>query len=369
LNNFEKTKTHKPMNKIYTIILLFTLPLISKGQISLNASMAPPFNQDCMFVYYDANVPSPPFTFGKSGTTNTWDFSVLTPDIGAEDTVFYFPPSSIPGGSAFPAATHATNEGGDASVNMLTIDANGMTFLGFVGDPIGTGTTAPIFANPPATAMTFPYTLGSTINASSSIEIYTDGASVGQPGIDSVYYKSTLSFNASVIASGDMILPSGSFPALLERRIENSVDTAWAKGLITGNQWIIAPGFPTSSLDSSFYWYSTSLEHSAHALYDSTGLHDVHYFMTQIIADIKEPESQPKQVNVFPNPTHDFLGIKGLNLPAATEWTIYNSDGAEVLKGNFNLGKLNVQNLNPGTYILKLQTVSGATHQVRFIKN
>jgi hypothetical protein len=355
------------MNKIYSIFLLIALPALTMGQISLDATMAPPLNS--MLIYYDANVPSPPFTFGKSGTTNTWDFSALTPVTGAEDTVFYFSPSDFPDGSSFPSATHATYEGGDNSVNMLTIDANGLTFLGFIGDPIGTGTTSPFFITPPVTGMTFPYTYGSATNATTYIEIFTTGAAIGQPTIDSVRYKGTLNIDASVIASGDMILPSGTMPALLERQINNSVDTAWAKGLITGNQWIIAPGFPTTSLDSSFYWYSDqSTEHYAHALYDSTGLHDVHYFMTQVITGINDPVSQSKKLNAYPNPTHDFLGINGLNLPAATEWTIYNSAGSEVLKGNYNLGNLNVQNLKQGTYILRLKSVNGETHQVRFIK-
>lgn len=355
------------MNKFYSLLLLAGLPLLVKSQISLDATMAPPLNS--MLIYYDANVPSPPFNFGKSGINNTWDFSALTPDIGAEDTVFYVDPANIPGSSAFPAATHGTYEGGDASINMVTIDANAITFTGLIGDPIGTGTSGPIFANPPAATMTFPYTYGSQVNGLSYIEIFTTGAAVGQPSVDSVHYKSTLDFNSTVIAAGDMILPSGTMSALLERRLETSIDSAWGKGLITGNQWVDAPGFPTTSLDSSFYWYGDqSLEHYAHALYDSTGLHDVHYFMTQIIAGINEPVNMTKKVNVFPNPTHDFLGVNGLNLPAASEWAIYDATGAEVLKGNFNPVKLNVQNIKQGSYILRIQTVSGEIHQVKFIK-
>ncbi len=365
MDTFGKNKT--TMNKIYKLFLLIALPLFSQGQISLNSSMAPPMN--CMLIYNDANVPSPPFTFGKSGTTNTWDFASITPVVGADDTVFYLAPSNIPGSNAFPSATHGTYEGGDGSTNMLTIDANGITVLGLIGDPLGIGTTAPIFVNPPATMMTFPYTYGSTATGSSSIEIFTTGAAVGQPSVDSVHYKSTLNFNNEVIASGDMILPTGTMGALLERRIETSIDTAWAKGLITGNQWVLAPGFPETSIDSSFYWYSDqSLEKYAHALYDSSGLHDVVYFKEQIITGINDPVSQSKNVKVYPNPTHDFLGISGVNFPTAKEWTIYNAAGAEVLKGNFDLGKLNVQSLNQGTYFLHLQTVSGENQTVRFIK-
>jgi hypothetical protein len=355
------------MNKIYSILLLFILPLISAGQISLDATMAPPLNS--MLIYYDANVPSPPFVFGTSGTSNTWDFSAITTFPGEEDTVFYFSPSAYPEASAFPSATHATYEGGDNSVNILSIDASAITFLGLVGDPIGTGTTQALPLHPPVTAMTFPYTYGSSDNASTYIEIFTTGAAIGQPTVDSVHYKGTLIISAEVIASGDMILPSGTIPSLLERQIKTSIDSAWVKGLITGNQWIAAPSFPTSSQDSAFYWYSDqSLEHYAHALYDSSGLHDVHFFKEQVMVGVNEVAGRTKQLNVFPNPTHDFLGINGLNFPAS-EWSIFNSQGSEVLKGNFNLGKLNVENLKQGTYLLKLKTVNGEIHQVKFIKN
>jgi hypothetical protein len=252
---------------------------------------------------------------------------------------------------------------------MITIDANGITLNGLIGDPIGTGTTAPIYATPPATMMTFPYTYGSSVLANTSIEIRTTGAAVGQPGIDSVIYKSYLNFDASVIASGDMILPIGTLSALLERRINTSVDTAWAKGPLTGGLWIIPPGFPVNELDSSFYWYSDqSLEKYAHALYDSTGLHDVVYFKEQVMVGINETASQTKKVNVYPNPTHNFLGVSGVNLPAAKDWSIYNSEGALVLKGNFNLKNINVEDLKQGNYFLHLQTVSGEKHIVQFIK-
>jgi hypothetical protein len=166
-----------------------------------------------------------------------------------------------------------------------------------------------------------------------------------------------------------MILPLGTLSALLERRIDTSVDTVWVKGLITGNQWIIAPNYPVTETDSSFYWYSDqSLEKYAHALYDSTGLHDVVYFKEQVMVGINETAAQSKKVNVFPNPTHNFLGVSGLNLPAANEWSIYNSEGALVLKGNFNLKNINVEDLRQGNYFLHLQTVTGEKHIVQFIK-
>lgn len=356
------------MIKIYTTVVLLAICGMSYGQISLTAAMAPPVNS--MFIYYDANVPSPAFTFSKSGINNTWDFASITPAMGAEDTVFFFPPSNYPLASIFPSATHATYEGGDATVTILEIGSGSASYLGVVGDPLGTGTQIALPANPPMTNMTFPYTYGSNTITNSYLDVFTTGAAIGQPTIDSVHYRSWGNVVSDIIAAGNMILPSGTFPALLERRVNNSVDSAWVKSVALGNIWMPAPTPPTTSVDSAFYWYSDqSLQHYAHALYDETGvMHDVHYFMSQLSTGISNVDNL-KAVNVFPNPTHDFLGINGFDFPANSKWSVYNSAGQELINGNYSLNNLNVQELKPGTYVLRLTTPTGEQHVVRFVKN
>lgn len=348
--------------------MLLVLPVISHCQISLNASMAP--NVNSMMIYYDANVPTPPFTFSKSGTTNTWDFTSITPVPGADDTVYFVEPSSLIGGNSFPTATFGTYETGDQSITMVEVDANSMSFLGLIGDPVGIGVNSPVIANPPAVSMNFPYTYGSVVNSNTSIEVITTGIAIGQPGIDSVHYKSSFELNAMVIASGDMVLPSGTLSALLERQINTTIDTAWIKAATTGNQWVIAPNFPTTSMDSSFYWYSDqSLQQYAHALYDDTGLHDVNYFKSMLTTGIAKNLASSQNVKVYPNPVNDFLGIQGLNLPSSSEWKVYNLTGQQIMLGTSDLNQLNMRSLKAGSYLLQLSSSTGEQFQVRFIKN
>ena len=355
------------MNKIYTTLLLFTCCNLSFGQISLTSSMAPAANT--MFLFYDANVPSPPFTFSKSGTINTWDFVAITITPGQVDSVFYLAPSDYPiAATYFPSATHATYEAGDAGVTMISVDANGGSYLGVIDDPLGTGTMMPLVAQPAGLTMTFPWTYGSSTSVNTFIEIYASGASIGQPAIDSVHFKSTAIINSDVIASGDIILPSGTMSALLERRIHTSMDSSWMKSALSGGMWITAVA-PALSTDSAFYWYSDqSLQPYAHALFDETGvMHDVNYYMSQVSTDISNIHSA-KTLNVFPNPTHDFLGVKGLDLPAASEWVVYNIEGQKVLSGKTDLNLLDVQKLNQGTYLLHFITSAGQTHELKFVK-
>jgi hypothetical protein len=356
------------MKTYYASLFLILVPGLAVGQISLDASMAPPVNSS--MIYYDANVPSPPFTFAKSGIANTWDFSALSPAFGQEDTVFFVAPASVSGGGAFPSATHATYEAGDESINMININSTSLTYVGFVGDPVGTGTNIPVIAQPPVAAKNFPYTYGSTINANTFYEVFTTGAAIGQPSIDSVRYKSTLTLDASVIAAGDIILPSGTFAALLERQINSNTDTAWVKGSTTGNQWVIAPGFPSSGMDSAFYWYTDqSLEHMAHALYDDTGLHDVHYFKEQLTTDLNQVNDRTSSLVAYPNPVQDFLGVKGLNLKSIKEWSVTNVNGQLIMKGVSGLENLNVRNLSAGTYLFGIVSEDGKLISVRFVKN
>ena len=354
------------MKKIYLYLFLI-LPAVSVAQPSLTSSLAPPVNS--MMIYYDANVPNPPFTFGITGTMNTWDFTVLTPAMGNEDTVYILNPATTPGAAVFPTATHGILEGPDGDITMLGINSSNISFLGIIADPSGMGTPVFATANPHGISMTFPYTYGSSVNSNTTLEVFTTGAAIGEPSVDSVHFLSHLSFTADVIASGDMILPSGTYPSLLERRVNHFIDSLFIKSALTMNQWMLSPDYPELNTDSAYYWYSDqSLLHYAHALYDSSGLHDVHYYMSLTTTGVDAPVIQ-SEVIAYPNPTTNFLGIRGLNLPAASTWMIYDNTGRLVLQGKYDLNSLNVEMLSKGTYILKLETPEGENHQVRFNKN
>jgi hypothetical protein len=354
------------MKRNLLIALLIGLPSLAISQVSLNASMAPPIN--VKLIYYDANVPSPPFTFSKSGTTNTWDFSVLTPVAGQDDTTFVVSPSSISGGSSFPTATHCTYEGAvNPSYTMIKVDPFGVTYLGTVADPIGTGNYMPLVIVPPLQVMTFPYTYGSSGNAMGYIEIFTTGASIGQPTLDSVRYKSTNGSVRDVLASGNMILPSGTLPAMLERSVDTQIDSAWGKGIITLNQWVLL--LNTIKVDSAFYWYTNqSLLPYAHALYDSTGLHDVNYFKTSSvgISEMKPAASW----SIYPNPVVNTLHINSDgNFHGNYELKILNVLGQVVMKGNTSRNQFDVSSLSEGVYILNLVDEEGKTITLKFNKN
>ncbi|HMT27997.1 MAG TPA: T9SS type A sorting domain-containing protein [Bacteroidia bacterium] len=355
------------MKKLYNVLLAISVPFASDAQIVLNASMAPPTGS--MFIYYDANTPVPPFTFGKTGTNNIWDFTAISPLPSQEDTVFIVDPSTLAGSSAFPSATHAIREHSDVSYSIININASGATYLGGLGDIFGTGSYMAAPITPPFTAITFPYTYGSNNSGVSIMEIFATGAAIGQPTVDSVRYKSTISSSHFVLASGNMIIPSGTFGALLERQINSNLHSAWLKGAATGNQWVPAPGFPSLETDSSFYWYTTqAVQKFAHVLYDNTGLHDVVFLKSTTVGINEEPASTI--TGIYPNPAKNILNFITANVTSSEyQFQVFDVSGKEVMHGTGHLPQLNVSKLIPGIYNLTISVANKPSVTHRFVKN
>ena len=346
--------------------LLIGMPLYVKSQVSLNASMIPPVPST--FIYYDAQVPSPPFVFSKTGTNNTWDFTAHAPI--TEDTSFYVSPSSIPGGSTFTGATHCTYESvANPAYFMLKATTTGVNYIGVIADPFNNGIKYNLTLVPPTQGIVFPYTYGSSLSGSAYFQLRNSGAAVNQPLVDSVKFKETIIASRTVIATGNMIIPSGTFPAMLEKVITTRIDSAWIKGLLTFGQWIAAPGYPTSHTDSSFFWYTNnSLQAYAHVIYTSGNISNVNYLKSSTLVGIAEIPGFTQQA-VYPNPVSDVLN---LNVPFASEdtfeYTFYDISGQKVMNGITVTRSLNVKLLKSGIYFLQLRGTNGIISTTKFVK-
>lgn len=75
-------------------------------------------------------------------------------------------------------------------------------------------------------------------------------------------------------------------------------------------------------------------------------------------------ELNGNKINLYPNPSSDFIKITGLN--TVEHYIIYSEIGTEVInKTIFNEGKIEIKNLSNGLYFLKFD--NGNT--LKFIKN
>jgi len=79
---------------------------------------------------------------------------------------------------------------------------------------------------------------------------------------------------------------------------------------------------------------------------------------------VENPNINNKHITIHPNPSSDFITVSNLN--KEENFVIYNTLGAIIKKGRIaNKEKLNIQNLNNGIYLLKLE--NGTTF--KFIKD
>lgn len=63
-----------------------------------------------------------------------------------------------------------------------------------------------------------------------------------------------------------------------------------------------------------------------------------------------------KVINIFPNPSSDYITISGLQIPK--NYFIYNSIGVKIKSGKIsNQKKINIQNLNKGLYFLQIENI------------
>lgn len=355
------------MKRIYLMSMTMLFTLGATAQVTLNASLAPAHGTQ--FIFYDANVPSPAFTFSKSGTSNTWDFTTISPLPTEYDTVFILDPATVAGATAaFPSATHVTREHDSQNYTVVEVDNSDISLLGMMGDVFGTGFNLVAPLTPPLAFMTFPYTFGNGFNSGGVIEIKESGNFIGQPTIDSVWLKSTILADRFVIAGGNMIIPSGTFPSILERAITTQIDSAWIKSILTGNMWVPAPGFPTTVTDSAFYWYTgQSLQPYAHALYDDTGLHDVVFFKNSVVG-LNEAQV-PDALSVYPNPVQNELHFTLAGMESTGyDIAVFDLHGREVIKAHGNMTSVNVSGLAHGLYHLRIADDLGHIASKRFIK-
>jgi len=85
------------------------------------------------------------------------------------------------------------------------------------------------------------------------------------------------------------------------------------------------------------------------------------YDMTDSSEDINFPGNI-----LYPNPVQDVLYLESKNSITPNDYQVYNSVGQIIINGRFN-GSLNVYDLNPGLYYLKIKL--GTLHQVyKFVK-
>lgn len=351
------------MKKSLPLLLTFTLiSFLLHSQVTLNSGMAP---QPGSMLHFQAFDDPSTFVFDRSGENLTWDFTGHGSH--AIDPAIYVDPATTPYPTAYPTANLAVNM--TEGTGYIENGTSQEVLLGVVGDP-GNGMQAMPFY-PPMALFEFPYTYGSTMNTSSQVRVKMDGASFGIPATDSVRYHMTLTTTRAVRGWGTLILPDGTYEgALLEKSETVQVDSAWMKVVFIG--WILAPGYPETTRDSSYRWLTAEMLHPyAEVNFGETGAIDGVTFFKGLNVSAGTSSAAPR-LEMMPNPVSDQLTIRLAGVGSIRKVEILAADGRLCLEKSVTdetpFLTIDLGLLPAGIYVAVAYTAQGERIVERIVK-
>ena len=311
---------------------------------------------------------SPSISIGTNTTGNTWNFSSLLNN--STDTTVFISPATAPGGSNFPASNLSFLQ----DVNNPAVTGKANTFLtksstSLQLDGISDGTIYGKHQDP-ETVITFPSSFGTSFTDAALIIATVTGAQVGQPVADSVKIKSITNITSTFNASGTLTTPYGIFPAIRQYTIRETIDTIWAKGLLTGGNYIVGSTSKDTTYSHQYYSDNANTKFPI-VTYNVTKAGvltgDASWMLAYSSGNTTGAnELEVKSISIYPNPVQNTLTIN--NQDVINSISIMDVTGKVVYKTEKqNIKTLNVDFLNKGIYILSIETDSyfGTT---KFIK-
>ena len=337
---------------IYTILLSF-LGLNSFAQVVLSSAQSPLPGQKLLF---DKVINPSTIQFARAGTNLLWDFSQIESQFS--DTVKYVSVESTGFGSAFPTATVAMEQ--TDGYGMIAVNDQEASLLGAVGDP-GNG-VQPLPLSPPLPLFVFPYTYGSSIDATSKLVVKMSGEEYGMPTADSIKYIMTLHTIRNVQGWGKLKLKTQDFDgALLEKTVMTQTDDALMKVFLL--RWVTVPGFPTVSTDTTYRWFSGLIAHPyVEITMNEGGIADSARIWVGNYSVGLPNVAKVDQTQSYPNPSSSSVTITNNMLTESSYLVkIFNLDGQLVSDSHIacsNRGRIvvPVMSLPSGGYIIHLSS-------------
>ncbi|MFN8393465.1 MAG: T9SS type A sorting domain-containing protein [Bacteroidia bacterium] len=290
---------------------------------------------------------APGFSIGSPGANQTWDFSNLL--VNGTDTIWYLDPINTTYGSNFPAANLAMKQAslGDGEA-FLESTNNHLDILGVAGDLLGTGSPMVIPQNPPSRLAQFPFTYGNSFTNTTVIDITADASGFGVPFVDSARYKNIQDRVILADGYGSLILPAGTFNAVLRTKdIIAQKDSIWIHSFLG---WSLYQD--SSYTDSTFTWWNGSKGYyMAQASYIGGALNTMRYEDPVIVG---RPEPSANLYQVYPNPAQDRLRIQADG--KVRQVVITDLQGREVMRSAVNgaSAEFDVAALPRGYYLYAL---------------
>lgn len=327
---------------------------------------------------------------GTAGASaQTWNFTSL--GIEDFDSLLFVAPGSAVGGANFPSSNIALVTG--VTSTFFVKSANDVKILGSGGAAQGFGFSAPF--NPPYDILTFPTTLGTTINATSGFDVTEyigiDTTVFGTNiQLDSLRFKRELQSDVTFDAHGTVGLPVGTYTALRAYNEQTTNDSIYAFmgapvnlaifGINLDAGWntidqatldaisLLSPGLFTGQTigiteTRSYDWYAQGIGYRLASIQVNGSNQPVkaEYLSDPSLlgASVNESEALPTAF-VFPNPTTEYLQLAGVDAGTEGNLNILDLNGKTVLNVRYNgQNQISVSNLASGTYFLNLTDTQG----------
>ncbi|MCG9910467.1 MAG: T9SS type A sorting domain-containing protein [Flavobacteriales bacterium] len=378
------------MKKLFLIPAMFTAFAV-QAQITLNQSDFAVAG-DTVYMATDNSVTG--LAVGNaSATAQTWNFTSLT--IDAFDTLLFVNPAAAPGGADFPNANVALITGSAATFFNNT--ASGAAVLGNGGGFGGFAFSAPY--NPPFNLLTYPTGLGTTINQNYSFDVteYIGiDTTVNVPlvgnitiQLDSLRLKRLGQVDIDFDAFGTMQLPIGNYPALRCLNTQTNNDTTFAYLLqpvsipvlginlvagwnvitndIAASISIIAPGIFLGNttgivVEKSYDWFANNGDYRiVSVVLDPANNNPQRAEFKSDPIFLSTPASALlPNVNVYPNPSSEWISLQGVPEGFAGTLHIVDMNGKTVYQTVYNGQSLiSVSALANGMYSVRLANTAG----------
>lgn len=285
--------------RTFTILIAYFLVSVTAfGQITITSGNFPSVGDH--FVWGTDEEPSG-VTPGSAGANQSWDFTGLTEDI-TSDAIFVNP-SSTPFAANFPEANIATSTN-DTVYSYMLKNSNKASSLGNV--VVGTSGDPLIFNTVPEELL-FDYPVNYLDEWDE--EFYNQYyIATGQPGVDSMRFKSAKEKEVVVDAWGTVTIPLGTYDVLRIKETEVSHDSTWFK---IGGVWMLQ----FTSTDTYYYydWWTNQAPIapfvvSMSSMDDFATVEDVTW-VKDFLVGVDELSAR-NSLSVYPNPASDYVIIQ-----------------------------------------------------------
>ena len=280
-----------------------------------------------------------------TGADRTWDFTGLTFDrTSTTSTTLFTDGAGLPGASAFPGADAIlrTRGAGPESYTYGTLSDRAYTVLGvfFEGAATGGRDSVQVFEPDGLLRATFPYTNGTSVSDQARLAVRPD------PG-----FEPTVRQDARVVGYGTLVLPTGSYPCLMER--------------VTITTTVSAGGQTSTATATTTSWITKErVVASATAAGDGRPALARYSVPQGGVATAAEPGAAPLALTVAPNPARGAAALRLTTAaPLTARVTVSDALGRDVARlwdGPVAAGTtafaLDASALAPGVYVARVET-------------